>query len=59
MKEKTFKQLITQLSQIKTADDMQQLCADIDKSYNADKITPADNETLYRIVRMIDIRGNI
>lgn len=47
---KTFKQLVGELATVKTAEDLRNLCANIDLSYQHDKITFKDNETLYGII---------
>lgn len=57
---KTFKQLVVELSNVKTQEDCFRFCHDVDMSYQHDKITYQDNETLYRIVNKIninDLRG--
>lgn len=50
---KTFKQLVTALSEIKTKEDLQHFCYEIDMSYQHDKITYTDNETLYKIINNV------
>lgn len=50
---KTFKQLVVELSNVKTQEDCFKFCHDVDMSYQHDKITYQDNETLYRIVNNV------
>jgi len=50
---KTFKQLVAQLSEIKTTQDLWDLCGEIDRSYQHEKITYKDNETLYKIINNV------
>ena len=50
---KTFKQLVVELSNVKTKEDLYTFCFDIDMSYQHGKITYQDNETLYRIVNNV------
>lgn len=50
---KTFKQLVVELSNVRTKEDLYQFCCDVDMSYQHDKITYQDNETLYRIVNNV------
>ena len=45
----TFKKLIVLLAQATTAEDMQAFYAQVDRSYQSDKITFADNELLYAL----------
>ena len=47
---KSFKQLVVELSNVKTKEDLNRFCFQIDMSYQHGKITFQDNETLYRIV---------
>lgn len=54
---KTFKQLVIELSNVKTKEDLDIFCANVDMSYQHDKITYQDNETLYRIVNNISKWG--
>ena len=57
---KTFKQLVVELSNVRTKEDLNAFCFDIDMSYQHDKITYQDNETLYDIVRYVvakELRG--
>lgn len=54
---KTFKQLVVELSNVKTTEDLYTFCHDIDMSYQHDKITYQDNETLYRIVNYVSKWG--
>ena len=50
---KTYKQLVEQLSEIKTTEDLWNLCGEIDRSYQHEKITYKDNETLYKIINNV------
>jgi hypothetical protein len=50
---KTFKQLIAQLSEIRNKEDLWQFCAEVDMSYQHDKITANDNETIYKIINHV------
>ena len=50
---KTFKQLVGQLSEIKTKEDLWALCGEIDRSYQHEKITWNDHETLYKIINNV------
>lgn len=55
---KTFKQLVVELSNAKTQEDLNIFCHNVDMSYQHDKITFEDNETLYRIVnKFVTLRG--
>lgn len=54
---KSFKQLVVELSNVKTKEDLNQLCFQIDMSYQHGKITFQDNETLYRIVNNVSKWG--
>lgn len=53
MTHKTYKQLVEQLSEIKTKEDLWNLCGEIDRSYQHEKITYKDNETLYKIINNV------
>lgn len=50
---KTFKQLVGQLAEVKNRDDLWALCGEIDQSYQHEKITYKDNETLYKIINNV------
>ena len=50
---KTFKQLVSQLAEVRTKEDLWTLCGDIDQSYQHEKITYKDNETLYQIINHV------
>ena len=54
---KTFKQLVEELSNVKTKEDLNRFCFQIDMSYQHGKITFQDNETLYRIVNNVSKWG--
>ena len=54
---KSFKQLVVELSNVKTKEDLNRFCFQIDMSYQHDKITFQDNETLYRIVNNVSKWG--
>lgn len=57
---KTFKQLVVELSNVRSKEDLDRFCFDVDMSYQHDKITYQDNETLYDIVRYVaagELRG--
>ena len=51
---KNFKQICELIANIKTDDDRNNATAEIDKSYQHDKITAKDNEILYSLIRTID-----
>ena len=53
MEYKTFKQLITDLANIKTKEDLWTLCGAVDQSYQHEKITYKDSETIYRIINNV------
>jgi len=56
---KTFKQLVKQLSEVKTTEDLWAFYGEVDMSYQHEKITYQDNEMLYHIpVRTELINGN-
>lgn len=46
---KTFKQLVKQLSEVKTTEDLWAFYGEVDMSYQHEKITYQDNEVLYHI----------
>lgn len=50
---KTFKQLVVELSNVRTKEDLYTFCGNVDMSYQHGKITYQDNETLYRIVNNV------
>lgn len=50
---KTFKQLISQLAEVRTKEELWALCGEIDGSYQHEKITWQDNETLYQIINHV------
>jgi hypothetical protein len=50
---KTFKQLIGQLAEVKTKEDLWALCGEVDMSYQHEKITYKDNETIYKIINNV------
>ena len=50
---KTFKQLVVELSQVKSKSDLYNFCFNVDMSYQHEKITYQDNETLYTIVNKV------
>ena len=54
---KTFKQLVEELSNVRTKEDLNRFCFQIDMSYQHGKITYKDNETLYRIVNNVSKWG--
>lgn len=45
----TFKQIVKEIAQIKTTEDLNNVFFDIDNAFQADKITWDDHETLYTI----------
>ena len=53
MKEYTFKQLVERLAEIRSEDDCNRFCGDVDRSYQAGKITYKDNETFYNIINHV------
>ena len=50
---KTFKQLIKELSEIDSKEKLYRFCFEIDLSYQHEKITFQDNETLYKIINNV------
>lgn len=52
-KYKTFKQLISQLAEVRTKEDVWTLCGEVDQSYQHGKITYNDNETIYKIINHV------
>lgn len=50
---KTFKQLVVELSNVRTKEDLYMFCSNVDMSYQHDKITYQDSETFYRIVNHV------
>jgi hypothetical protein len=53
MKYKTFKQLVKLISEIKNEQQMNEVCYQIDMSFQNEKITFQDNEMLYKIISML------
>ncbi len=51
-KYKTFKQLVTMLSEAKTRESIDIVCSEIDLSFQNDKITWQDNKTLYNLINI-------
>ena len=49
----THKQLVKLLSEVKTTEDLWSFTHEVDMSFQHEKITWEDNETLYRIVNNI------
>ena len=50
MKYLTYKQLVNLLSEVKTTEDLWNFMHEVDMSFQHEKITWVDNETLYRII---------
>ncbi len=50
---KTFKQLITDLANVRSKDDLYRFMFDVDMSYQHDKITYNDNEIIYKIINNV------
>lgn len=46
----TFKQLVELLAKVKTPEDLNQFCYNVDVSYQHGRITYKDNETFYAII---------
>ena len=49
----TYKQIINQLAEVRTKEDLQALCFAVDMSYQHEKITYKDQETFYNIVNYV------
>jgi hypothetical protein len=49
-----FKKLVKMIAEIETVSEFDEACGAIDRAFDRDKITPADHETLYRLLRFID-----
>ena len=49
----TFKQLVVLLSTVRCKEDLQNFCFQVDMSYQHDKISYKDNDTLYYIVNNV------
>lgn len=45
-----FKKLLARAMEVKTSDELNALCWDIDRAYQSGKITAQDNELLYRFI---------
>ena len=50
---KTFKQLISQLAEVKSPEDLNILMGETDQSYQHEKITYKDQETIYKIINNV------
>lgn len=50
---KTFKQLIIQLAEVQIKEDLYNLMGEVDMSYQHEKITYKDQETIYKIINNI------
>lgn len=50
----SFKKLVQLISEIETTVEFDKACGEINLAFDRDKITPADHETLYRLLRFID-----
>lgn len=50
---KTFKQLVQDLSEVTNKAELNALCFMIDMSYQHEKITYKDSETLYKIINKV------
>lgn len=50
----TFKQIVKEIAQIETTEDLNNVFFDIENAFQADKITWDDHETLYTIVGFIE-----
>lgn len=51
----TFKKLVQLICAIRTKYDLDNACAQIDHSFNLEKITFADHEMLYELVAKINV----
>ena len=50
---KLFKAFLARAMEIKTDEQLRQLCVDIDRAYQADKIKADENELLYRLLNKL------
>lgn len=50
---KLFKALMVRALDIKTDEELNQLCADIDRAYQSEKIKADENELLYRLLNRL------
>ena len=50
---KSFKQLVKVISEINSEDSFNAACGDIDRSFQAEKITWDDHELLYKLVSKV------
>lgn len=49
-----FKKIVTMIAAIETVSEFDEACGAIDRAFGQDKITWADHETLYSLLRFID-----
>ena len=49
----TFKQLVVLLSTVRSKEDLNDFCCQVDMSYEHEKISYKDNDTLYYIVNNV------
>ena len=49
----TFKQLVVLLSKVRCKEDLENFCYQVDMSYQHDRISYKDNDTLYYIVNNV------
>ena len=50
----SFKKLVQLIADIETTVEFDEACGAIDRAFDRCKITPADHEILYRLLRFID-----
>lgn len=50
MKVKTFKQLVIDVAKAKTAEDLDNICCDVMRSFNTQKISWKDHEIIYALI---------
>jgi len=50
---KLFKALLARALQVKTEQELNTLCADIDRAYQSEKIKADENELLYRLINRL------
>lgn len=54
-KPKTYKQLVEKMSEMETESDLNAICYEIDWSFQQEKITWKDHETLYKLAGMAGV----
>lgn len=50
MKVKTFKQLVIDVANAKTAEDLDNICCDVKRSFETQKISWKDHEIIYALI---------